>query len=41
MTRIEDYYSDLNKVWNAIGLLGSILIAFIVVLVSHLIWGGR
>ena len=41
MTRVEDYYRDMEKVWSAIVLLGSTLLVFIVVLVSHLIWGAK
>lgn len=39
MTRIEDYYRDMEKVWSAIVVLGSILLTFILVLVLHLLSG--
>jgi len=39
MTRLEEYYKDLDKLWCAIGLLGSILGCTLLILVAHLIWG--
>ena len=39
MTSMQEYYNDLSKVWSAVFLLGSIMLAGFVVMVSHLIWG--
>lgn len=41
MTRIEDYYNDMDKVWSAIILVGSIALGTIIVLISHLLWGAK
>jgi hypothetical protein len=41
MTKVEEYYKDMERVWSAIVLLGSMLLSFIVVLVSHILWGAR
>ncbi len=40
MTRPEDYYRDMERVWSAIVVLGSMVGVMLIVLVSHLIFGG-
>lgn len=41
MTKIEDYYRDMNKLWSAIILISSIALSALLILVLHLIFGGR
>ena len=41
MTRVEEYYKDMERVWSAIILIGSLALATPTIIVAHLIYGGR
>uniref|UniRef100_A0A6M3LMR6 Uncharacterized protein n=1 Tax=viral metagenome TaxID=1070528 RepID=A0A6M3LMR6_9ZZZZ len=39
MTTMREYKEDMEKVWSAVILIGSIVLATLTILVAHLIWG--
>jgi hypothetical protein len=39
VTRLDEYYKDMERVWSAIIIVGSIAIVGLLILISHLFQG--